>query len=205
MASLATLRLGVGSRLGTTIGASSIPTQTQVDAWLLEAAYKICDKADIMHLSKNFDADADSSIASGTASIDISGLTRYSRPVSLALNLDPSGDNQMIEAYRIPDNKIAPVSYSNANTPFYEGALTSPVWWIKGSEIEFSPAAAANNSVSYFIYVQYPADASGMEDKFANIMIDYTTMMAELQDEELVDAQIFGQVFEKNWGSYRGL
>ena len=204
MASLATLRLGVGALLGTTISATSIPTQTQVDEWLLECAYKICDKAHEMHLDKNFVRDS-STIPIATDEIDISGVTRYCRTVAFGVNLDPTSTNVFVPATEVSPSKFAVLQNTQSVEPFYKGDYQAPLYCIIGTNIEFDPASQNNSATYSHVYIQYPTDASGMDDKWANLMMDYTAMMAELQDEELVDAQIFGQIFEKNWGSYRGL
>lgn len=49
-------------------------------------------------------------------------------------------------------------------------------------------------------YIKYPTDASGMSEHWEELMVDYATMMAKLQDEELVDAQVFGQLFSGEMG-----
>jgi len=200
MASLATMRLAVGSRLGVTIAAASLPTQAQVDAWLLEAAYKICDKAKDEHLESNKTISNEALSASDIV-IDISGYTRYARSVALAMDLNAEG-------YK-PAFKVKSYVFNYANEvhtqPFYKGDISAPIYSVIGTDIKFAPAATDEAAEANHLWIQYPTDASGMDDKFANIIVEYATMMAEMQDEEAVDAQIFGQIFEKDWGSYRGL
>lgn len=204
MASLATLRLGVGARLGVTIGATTIPTQTQVDAWLLEAAYKIIDKADDKYLDKNLTY-TESTLADTLFTIDISGYTRHARTVGLSINLDPTSTNKAVKAYEVPAKHMMHHSAAQNPDPFYTGDYESPLYGIQGDTIWVDPPSNHATCSYLHTWIQYPADASGMDDMWANLMMDYATMMAELQDEELVDAQIFGQIFDKNWSSYRGL
>ena len=270
MATTAALEDAVGYRLGFTISATSVPTSTEVQAWLTEAALKIAKRANPLLIEGLIDVFAESH-----QQITLSELTNYLRPVGL--HLCYSADSLGVRQARFLD--VA--SFGKAvrgSSAFIKGTLEFPVYTIRAGSVQWYPyqstpeadtgvtldesidihetewtvsatagfsendilkvdnevvtvdsidnsttmtvsrgqygtlpdthenttnvysITSSNNNIAVFEYIQEPADASDLPDIFNEVMIDYATMMAKLQDEELADAQVFGQLFDKEFG-----
>jgi hypothetical protein len=275
MATTAELEDMVGYRLGVAISSSSVPTTTDVQSWLWEAAKKVAKIADPIFL-QNLVTELD---ISGVSSIDItSDTSTVVKTMSLMLNYTGGTLGFRPVEFLSPKNyKIAELGLSafikgTAEFPVFSvfddkvkwypqsggvftdsgstvsGAHNASVTTITTSDdtvfsaddyikvgtevmlvtsnaiggdddIEVTRAQLGTTAASYsggetiyvcqdpdrvkFNYVKEPADSSGLDNIFDEILVDYATMMAKLQDEELADAQVFGQLFEKEFGGGR--
>lgn len=271
MATTAELEDMVGYRLGLTISATSIPTTTDVQSWLWEAAKKVAKKADpllVQGLVSIFSL-------GGARTMPVGSITGYIKPIALYLNfLDDLLGNRRAEylpaaqfgkafrntsafikgtaefpVYTVKDDVVEwypylTDSWSNSNTTLDEdvdleetaidvvnGAAITVDDLIKvGTEVMIVTAINVNTltvtraqygtrhdthssgasiyrvpdgtetTVSVLEYIAEPTDAAGLDNVFDEVLVDYATMMAKLQDEELADAQVFGQLFEKEFG-----
>ena len=270
MATTAALEDAVGYRLGITIGASSVPTTTDVQAWLTEAALKIAKRADPLLIDGLIDVFTESH-----QQIALSELTNYLRPVGLHLSF--SSDSLGVRQARFLDVASFGKAMRGASA-FLKGTLEFPVYTIRAGNVQWYPyrstpeastgvttdeaidlyetswtvtatagfsendilkveneivtvdsidkattmtvsrgqygtlpathasstdiyeITATNNNIAVFEYIKEPTDAADLPDIFNEVMVDYATMMAKLQDEELADAQVFGQLFTNEFG-----
>lgn len=278
MATTAELEDMVGYRLGFTISATSVPTATEVQSWLWEAAKKVAKKADPSFLEKlilTFTHTTDETLL-------LSSLTEYLRPLGLHIwyGVDADTLDQAQKAEYLSPNQFTKAL--RESSAFIKGTTEFPVYTISGSSVKWFPAydagttdtgethsqawsrlstnvgitnadvvlatgdyirnedevcyvtSVAGNTalvvrgscgtdkkdhpddddaclkidstlvdsaqVLTFEYITTPADAAGLDNQFDELLVDYATMMAKLQDEELADAQVFGQLFQAEFG-----
>lgn len=275
MASTAELEDMVGYRLGLTISATSVPTTTDVQSWLWEAAKKIAKKADpkfIENLITTY-------VYSDDDILPLSGVTNYLRPVGLHIwyGVDESLDKVQTAEYLSPN---VYTKASKESSAFLTGTTEFPIYTVSGSHVRWFPhydrgysdsgttntegviettteiavaSAAAlavgdyirldnesmlitaivsndltvtrgqcgtdkvdhaadgtvyyldtvktnSTQVVHFEHITEPTDAAGLDNQFDELLVDYATMMAKLQDEELADANVFGQLFMAEFG-----
>jgi hypothetical protein len=276
MATTAELEDMVGYRLGLTISATSVPTTTEVQSWLWEAAKKIAKKADPKFIENLIT----SHVYTTNNILVLSAVTNYLRPVGLRVwyGADAATLDQTQKA-----EYLSPGEYtiaSNGSSAFIKGTTEFPVWTLSGGAVKWYPnypvgptdssetnvqsinsyetsftlsgsvdfAAGdyikINDEVMYiaslamdvvvvqrgqcgtiaaahdatqavyrldetdlvnfqtvvFEHITEPTDAAGLDNQFDELLVDYATMMAKLQDEELADAQVFGQLFMAEFG-----
>lgn len=180
----------VGALLGIVPGASSIPTESAIDGWLLDGAKRILTIVPIDLLAEHLTE----VVLIDHIPTEFAGLTAWTQPTDMMMlysaTLYKETDDKQYRL-RIVTPDVGDNVFRNGSMTF---AGTDKVIWLADGRFYVNTNYNANDKLK-IRYVKEPTSTDSLPIKYRNFAIDYAVFRAKMEAQEPQEAQMAYQKF----------